>query len=93
VAPSRKSLTCFGNLTSNYREKAFQTSELTVNVDGLSTIQKLTLSFFVLAGGAVSFASVVVFTRWVDFAIRRNLVDAGGGRKVHQTPTPLVGPP
>ena len=61
-------------------------------MEELSTIQKLTLSFFVLAGGAVSFASVVLFTRLVkDFAVRRNLVDAGGGRKVHTTPTPRLG--
>ena len=61
-------------------------------MDALSTIQKLTLSLFVLAGGAVSFASVIVFTRWVkDFAVRCNLVDAGGWRKIHKTPTPRLG--
>ena len=58
----------------------------------LTTIQKLLLSVFVLGGGAVSFASVVFLTKLVkDFAIRRNLVDLGGGRKVHKTPTPRLG--
>jgi len=61
-------------------------------VGDLNIIHKVLLTLFVLAGGAVSCATAVFLTRVVkDFAVRRNLMDAGGGRKVHTTPTPRLG--